>query len=125
MIPGRSRVWLLSAAVVLSNLAGNTLLSYGLRNNSDLATSYLPAVLGGIGLLILWTLLRTSLLSWADLSYVLSVTAIGYVLTPVAGALLLHEQISPARLGATLLIVTGVALAGSTHPKTTSASPRT
>ena len=37
-------------------------------------------VAGGIGLLILWLLTRMALISWADLSFVLPVTSIGYVL---------------------------------------------
>ena len=35
-----------------------------------------PWVLVGIALLILWTLSRMALLSWADLSYVLPVTSV-------------------------------------------------
>jgi len=38
-----------------------------------------------------------ALLSWADLSYVLPVTSVGYVLAALAGRLFLSEQVSPAR----------------------------
>ncbi len=38
-----------------------------------------------------------ALLSWADLSYVLPVTSIGYVLVALMGKLLLHEQITLKR----------------------------
>ncbi len=48
----------------------------------------------GVALLILWTLTHMALLSWADLSYVLPVTAIGYVLTSLSGKYLLGETIS-------------------------------
>ena len=44
-----------------------------------------PWVAVGVALLILWLLSRMTLLSWADLSYVLPVTSIGYVLTALAG----------------------------------------
>ena len=50
-------------------------------------------------LLILWLLSRMTLLSWADLSYVLPVTSIGYVLVALAGELFLHEAISREALG--------------------------
>ena len=45
-----------------------------------------PFVLLGIGLLIAWTLMRIKLLGLADLSYVLPITAVGYVLNAVMGA---------------------------------------
>jgi uncharacterized membrane protein len=73
----------------------------------------------GIGLLILWMLSRMALLSWADLSYVLPVTALGYVLTALAGKLFLGEQVSPQRWMGTLLIVAGTILVGSTSIRTT------
>lgn len=114
-----ARVHLLTAAVVLSNLAGNTLLSHGMHGSSGIEAFLRPATLGGISLLILWTLTRATLLSWADLSYVLPVTAIGYVLTAVTGAVFLHEHVSALRWTATLLIVAGIILAGTTPANTT------
>ena len=58
-----------------------------------------PWVALGVLLLILWMLSRMALLSWADLSYVLPVTSIGYVLVALAGRVLLNEQITAAALG--------------------------
>jgi len=72
-----------------------------------------------IALLIVWTLSRMALLSWADLSYVLPVTSVGYVLSAVAGRVILHEQISPARWAGVVLIMAGVALVGRTAHNTT------
>ncbi|MGE5571327.1 MAG: hypothetical protein ACM3S5_20025 [Rhodospirillales bacterium] len=82
-----------------------------------------PWVAAGIGLLILWMFTRLALLSWADLSYVLPVTAIGYVLNAVLGRLFLGEHISAARWAGTLLIVAGIALVGSTAVRTTAPRP--
>src|SRR3954469_25172534 len=104
-LPPRAK--LLTVVVVLSNLAGNTLLSFGMRGTTNWIAFVSPSVLAGIALLILWTLTRATLLSWADLSYVLPVTAIGYVLTSLTGAVFLHEIISPMRWIATFLIVGG------------------
>jgi drug/metabolite transporter (DMT)-like permease len=60
-----------------------------------------------------------ALLSWADLSFVLPVTSIGYVLTAIVGWTLLGEHIGPGRWAGTLLIMGGTALVGSTEVRTT------
>jgi len=117
--------------VVLSNVLGNASLGWGLRRAGRLLSFsplvYLeaflnPWVLMGVSLLILWLLSHMALLSWADLSYVLPVTSIGYVLVALAGRFLLHEAISAPRWAGILLIVLGVALVGRTVPRTTGAS---
>ena len=79
-----------------------------------------PWVALGILLLICWLLSRMTLLSWADLSFVLPVTSLGYVLTAGMGQFFLGEHISWQRWMGTLLIVAGTALVGSTAPRTTS-----
>jgi uncharacterized membrane protein len=78
-----------------------------------------PWVALGVALLILWTLTHMALLSWADLSYVLPVTAIGYVLTALSGEFLLGETITMGHWAGILLITAGVTLVGVTRPATT------
>ncbi len=78
-----------------------------------------PFVIGGIAILVCWMLLQLSLLSWADLSYVLPVTSGSYVLIAVLGAFWLHEDVSPAHWGGVALIVCGVVIVGRTTPLTT------
>ena len=78
-----------------------------------------PWVAVGVCLLLVWMLSQMLLLSWADLSFVLTVTSIGYVLTAIAGRIFLAEQISPARWAGVLLIMGGVALVGRTAHNTT------
>ena len=118
---------LLTAVVILANVFGNFSLSWGMRHTSEalsvvglVKTIFTPWVLFGIGLLILWMLTRLTLLSWADLTFVLPVTAIGYVLTALVGKFLLAEQVSTGRWIGTLLIVAGTAIVGTTDPGTTS-----
>ena len=53
-------------------------------------------VLLGVSLLILWLLSRMALMSWADLSFVLPITSIGYVLSALVGKFFLAENISAA-----------------------------
>ena len=117
----------LTAVVVLSNVLGNFFMSFGLKRGSTvlgpslsgyLAVALNPWVWLGVGLLILWMLARMALLSWADLSYVLPVTSIGYVLTALMGQVFLGEYVSPPRWAGTVLIFAGTALVGSTSIRT-------
>ena len=73
-----------------------------------------PWVAAGISLLIVWFLSRMALLSWADLSYVLPIAALGYVVAALIGRFYFGEQISPSRWVGTALIVAGSALVGRT-----------
>jgi uncharacterized membrane protein len=110
--------WLLTAAVAVLNAAGNFALAWGMKRAPEGAGLVLPlvepAVVAGIVLLIGWVLLRLKLLGLADLSFVLPVTAVGYVLNAFMGMTFLGEHVSAARWTGTLLIVGGAALAGAT-----------
>ena len=72
----------------------------------------------GVVLLIVWMLSHMTLLSWADLSYVLPVTSIGYVLAALAGWHFLGEQIQLTRWAGIALITLGVTLVGRTAVNT-------
>ncbi len=112
----RGMLWktaIFTAIVVLSNVAGNLCLSLGMKSAAGILS---PWVAGGVALLIVWTLSKLMLLSWADLSFVLPVTAIGYPLSAFAGRWFLGETITPERWGGTALIVAGMVLVGLTAP---------
>ncbi len=123
----RSKTRLFTAIVVVSNVSGNSALTHGMKllgdpGNSPLAligALFHPWVALGVGLLILWTLTQMALLSWADLSYVLPVTAIGYVVTALSGKFLLGETVTLTHWAGILLITAGVILVGPTAPATT------
>jgi drug/metabolite transporter (DMT)-like permease len=106
--PARTALFLI--VVVFSNLAGNLCLNWGMKRSGDLLQ---PAVVVGVALLIVWTLARMALLSWADLSFVLPVTAVGYVLTAAAGMALFGEQVGRERWIGALLVTAGAALVGT------------
>jgi uncharacterized membrane protein len=118
---------LFAIIVVLANVLGNTALTEGMKRVGSLGASPLlflkaifnPFVMLGITLLIVWMLSRMTLLSWADLSYVLPVTSIGYILQAFVGKYLFHETIAWERWAGTLLIVAGIVLVGLTSPRTT------
>ena len=114
----RLKTRVLAAVVILSNVLGNFFLSRGVRGRHTLL-AFNGWVVLGVSLLILWMLSRMTLLSWADLSYVLPVTALGYVLTVFMGRVFLLEQVTWQRWAGTLLIVGGVQLVERTPIATT------
>lgn len=119
----RRKTLIFTAIVIVSSVTGNLLLSRGLRQFGEVELSvsaYLhafrnPWVITGILLLIIWLLAQLSLLSWADLSYVLPMTAIAYVLTALLGRLS-GESVTPLRWIGILLITGGAILVGRTAP---------
>jgi uncharacterized membrane protein len=119
----RLKTRLFVAVVVLSSMLGNFFLTWGVRQMGKLLTFspmvYLRAMLNpwvvlGVALLLVWLLAHTLILSWADLSYVLPVTSIGYVLTALMGKIFLHEEISVGHWTGILLIVVGVGMVDRT-----------
>jgi uncharacterized membrane protein len=118
----------LTAFVVLTNVLGNFAMSWGMKHQPAaladsplvyIQTIFSPWVLVGTALLIVWLLSRMTLLSWADLSYVLPVTSIGYVLTAILGKYFFGEQITWQRWLGTGAIMIGMILVGMTRPNTT------
>ena len=119
----RIKSWICAVVVVLSNVFGNFFLKRGMPAQLPTPLDYItalfqPWVALGVALLILWMMSRMALLSWADLSYVLPVTSIGYVLVAIVGKVLLHEEISDRRWAGIGLIMIGVALVGGSAPQT-------
>lgn len=111
-----------TAGVVLLNAAGNYALSVGMKRAPATAGPLLallePAAIAGIALLTAWMLLRLKLLQMADLSFVLPLTAFGYLLNAAMGALLMGEHVSMARWAGALCITGGAALTSLTPPDT-------
>ena len=125
----RSKTWICATVVVLANVFGNFFLKRGMPAELPSPLAYItvlfrPWVALGVTLLVLWLLSRMTLLSWADLSYVLPVTSVGYVLVAFVGRWLLDERITSQRWAGILLIVAGVALVGGgSAPRTWRGKP--
>jgi drug/metabolite transporter (DMT)-like permease len=68
--------------------------------------------------LIGFMLSNMTVLSWADYSYVMPASAIGYVAVTFVGMTLLGETVSPRRWIGVGLICVGVFLVGQTKPST-------
>ena len=122
----RLKTALCVAIVVFSNAFGDFFMKRGLPDAARLSTPleyvtmlFQPWVTLGVLLLVIWQLSRMTLLSWADLSYVLPVTSVGYVLVAIIGRVFLHESISVTRWAGIVLIMAGVALvSGGSAPST-------
>jgi uncharacterized membrane protein len=131
----------LTAAVVIASVLGNIFLSHGMRQVGRVVilsplpqgmvvslAAYVrafvnPWVLSGIGVLALWMIADLALLSRADLSYVLPVTSVSYVLIALLGRFVLAEHISWTRWLAIAVISVGAVLVGETSPRTTPEPP--
>jgi len=119
----RLKTWICAVVVVFSNVFGNFFMKRGMPAQLNgpldyIAVLFQPWVALGVVLLIVLMMSRMALLSWADLSYVLPVTSIGYVLVAVVGRWLLHESITNTRWAGIALIMVGVALVGGGAPRT-------
>ncbi|MGH9428439.1 MAG: EamA family transporter [Terriglobia bacterium] len=82
-----------------------------------------PMVWIGTLLLIVFFVLFSAALSWADLSFVLPATAFGYVLNVAAGNYFLGESVSNRRWAGAVIITLGV-LFVSRSSQRTSETPR-
>jgi drug/metabolite transporter (DMT)-like permease len=126
----RARTRLFAALTILSNVAGNSALTKGMQQLGPVGNTpaaligalFHPWVALGVALLIVWTLTHMALLSWADLSYVMPVTAISYVVTAFAARLFLGEYVSVYRWTGIVLITAGVTLVGRTEASSTPAA---
>ena len=121
--PLRRKTRVFTALVILTNVLGNFSLSHGMRQVGATVSVSVPAylqaftnpwVIAGMVLLIIWLLAQLSLLSWADLSYVLPVTAVAYVLTALLAHLVGREPVDTLRWIGILLITAGSMMVGRT-----------
>ena len=115
------------ALVVVSNTLGTVLLGRGMTQMPDFALgafTYIehflsnPWIVSGIALLVVWMLAQLSMLTWADLSYVLPVTASYYILTAIVSRFFVNERISLTRWIGIAVISFGVMLVSHTPPRT-------
>jgi drug/metabolite transporter (DMT)-like permease len=115
--PVTFRKYLVLAGVTVFAAAGDSLLSHGMKQVGSISLHHLPAVLlavlnpwVAIGILLLLAFFAsyTNALSWADLTYVLPASSLGYVLLALIAKFALHEQVSPLRWLGIALISAGV-----------------
>jgi hypothetical protein len=100
--------WAAITLIVISNSFGNLFLALGMKEIPGFGSVFLsryilevftsPWIVAGIGLLALWMFSQLTMLTWADLTYLIPVTGIGYGLTALLGFIVLDENISMARV---------------------------
>lgn len=128
MKPAAFKIYTAVILFLAMRALGNASMAAGLKHVPDLISAspvlYIsvmahPLVAVGVISLILSLLARMALLSLADLTYVLPVTAIGYVINVVLGRVFLHETVSYHRWVGTFLIFLGAALVAPAAGNTT------
>jgi uncharacterized membrane protein len=111
------RKYLVLAGVAVFGSVGDSLLARGMKEVGNISIHNLPAVFLAVrdpwiisGILMLFAFLAAYMtaLSWADLTYVLPATSVGYVLLALIAKFILHEQVTPGRWLGILLITAGV-----------------
>ena len=109
--------YLVLLAVTCFGATGDALLKRGMNDFGPIDPRHLmhvvaalgnPWVLAGILCLIGFFASYLTALSWADLSYVLPATALGYVVLTLLGKYFLHENVSATRWLGVVLISCGV-----------------
>jgi drug/metabolite transporter (DMT)-like permease len=127
--------YLVLLAVIIFGSFGDCSLSLGMKQVGEISVTHWqkvfvaltnPWVVVGILLLLGFFASYLTSLSWADLTYVLPATAVGYVLIALLAKFFLHEQVSFIRWIGITLIVAGVGFVASgshvtRHPEGTPA----
>jgi drug/metabolite transporter (DMT)-like permease len=116
------RKYLVLAGVAVFASVGDSMLSRGMKDAGNVSIHRLPDLIlairdpwifGGIFFLLGFFAAYMTALSWADLTYVLPATSIGYVLLAFIAKFVLHEQVTALRWFGILLIAIGVSFVAS------------
>ncbi len=127
-----SRKYLVLAGVSVFAPLGDSLLSYGMKQVGNISAKNIPDLLlaitnpwVGLGIIFLLGFFASYMtaLSWADLTYVLPASSLGYVLLALIARFALHERISLMRWLGIALVSAGVGFVTS-GPERTSGAPR-
>jgi len=107
----------------LSAAVGETLISYAMKKNGQVDLTELsqwiklifsvirnPYIFAGVILLAIFFFLYLAALSWADLSFVLPLTALSYLFVALLAKFFLKEDVSWYRWAGTMVIILGIAL---------------
>jgi drug/metabolite transporter (DMT)-like permease len=125
------RKYLVLAGVSIFAALGDSLLSYGMKQVGNVSPEHIsglllaiinPWVALGILLLLGFFACYMTALSWADLTYVLPASSLGYVLLALIARFALHEHVTVTRWLGIALVSSGVGFV-TRGPELTSHSP--
>lgn len=125
--------YLVLAGITVFSTVGDSLLARGMKDIGSISLHNLPGLLlailnpwvaAGILLLLAFFASYMSALSWADLTYVLPATSLGYVLVALIGHFSFHEAILPTRWLGIVLIAAGVGFVAAGPSVTPAHQPR-
>jgi len=111
------RKYLVLAGITVFSTVGDSLLARGMKELGNVSLHNLsglllavtnPWVTLGILLLLAFFTCYMSALSWADLTYVLPASSLGYVLVALVARFAFHEEISVSRWLGIAMIAAGV-----------------
>ena len=113
------RRYLVLAAMVVFGAVGDVCLSRGMKSIGAISLAHwvqlIPAVFNpwvalGIAFLLVFFVSYSAALSWADLTYVVPATSLGYVLIALLSQFVLHENVTLMRWLGILLVSGGVGI---------------
>ena len=119
--------YLVLLAIVVCSTLGDFLIKVGMNQMGEISLSqpsllikalFNPWVAVGTLVLIGFFVAFTISLSWADLSYVMPATALGYVLTTLLSSFVLGEHVSMYRWSGVILISLAVGFVTQGKPRT-------
>ena len=125
------RKYLVLAGVSVFAPVGDSLLSYGMKQVGNISLRDIPDLVlaianpwVGVGILLLLGFFASYMtaLSWADLTYVMPASSLGYVLLAFIARFALHEKVSLTRWLGIALVSSGVGFVTS-GPELTGRSP--
>jgi drug/metabolite transporter (DMT)-like permease len=131
------KTFIVVTSAALSAATGETLLSYGMKKSGEMnmaePSQWLalvfsvvrnPYIFTGVFFLAIFFFLYLAALSWADLSFVLPLTAVSYIFAALLARVVLKEDVSWGRWAGTVVIMIGIALvAFGGRQKTSSQAP--
>jgi drug/metabolite transporter (DMT)-like permease len=115
--------FLMILTIVLSSSAGEVFITRGMKQVGEISTLHLRALLEiATRILTNWNFLAgvfcmavsffsfLAVLSWAEMSFIVPATSLGYVVSTIGAKFVLQERVNPLRWAGTLLVCVGAAL---------------
>jgi drug/metabolite transporter (DMT)-like permease len=114
---------LMILTIVLSSSAGEVFITRGMKQVGEISTLRLRTLLAiatkiltnknflaGVFFMAVSFFSFLAVLSWAEMSFIVPATSLGYVVSTIGAKFILQERVNPLRWAGTLLVCVGAAL---------------